>query len=235
MSLCELRSEWEDCQRCSLSETRTQLVFGEGNPEADILFVGEAPGEEEDASGVPYVGPAGGMFNDMIESVGLNRDEDMFVTNVLCCRPTQESKDDRTGGTKIENRSPNKEERESCRPRLLETVYQVDPLIIVASGNVAIQALLSKAPKISAIQGHFQTMHLEGRHRMVRYPLMPLFHPSYLLRSHDRRPEGPWGQTMDNWLKVCNVLDYLRSAYFGIDKPDREKIAHEQARKHRSG
>ena len=235
MSLSELRTEWEDCQRCSLSDERNLLVFGEGNPHADILFIGEAPGEEEDNQGIPFIGPAGGMFNDMIEAVGLDRDEDMFVTNVVCCRPTLESKDDRTGGTKIENRNPNKEERESCRPRLLETVYQVDPLIIVASGNVALQAILSGAPKITAIQGHFQTMHLEGRHRPLRYAVMPIFHPSYLLRSHDRRPEGPWGKTMENWWTVCNVLDYLRAAYYGIAKPDREKIAHERHKEIKQG
>lgn len=220
-----LRSSWIDCQKCDLCESRTNVVFGEGNPEADILVIGEAPGENEDYEGRPFIGVAGQILNEFLDSCALSREDDVYVTNVVGCRPTVEGINDRTGEPKIDNRPPSKDEREACRPRVLEIIYIIDPLLIVTIGKVPFQVLFGRAPKMESLRGHMQTLHLAGRHDTdLRYAVLPMYHTAFLNRTHDRRAEGPWGKTMTDWVKVCNVIDYLRSAYYGIEPPNREEI-----------
>jgi len=220
--LLQLQREWADCTRCKLSKTRNKLVFGEGNPGAHILVLGEAPGEHEDETGLPFQGEAGSILNGYLESMQIDRDRDLYVTNVVCCRPTVEGKDERTGEPRIENRPPSKIEREACRPRLLETIYLVDPLLIVTIGKVPFQALFGKAPTIASIRGRMHTFHLPGRHTDVRYAVLPMYHTAFLYRTHDNRHEGPWGRTSTDWAKVCSVIDHLREVYYGIPQPQRE-------------
>jgi DNA polymerase len=221
--ISSLAEEWDGCTRCGLHRTRNQLVFGEGNPEADILVIGEGPGAEEDHTGRPFIGAAGEVLSGFTGAVGLERSRDLYVTNVVCCRPTQESIDERTGKLKIDNRPPSKEERQSCYPRLLETIYIVDPLIIVTLGRVPYQTLFGRVPKMEALRGRIQTFRMPGRYTTIKYPVLPIYHTAYLLRTHDKRPEGPWGKTMEDWVKLCAVIDYLRQAYYGIERPKREK------------
>jgi uracil-DNA glycosylase len=218
-----LEERWSDCKRCELCRTRNYVVFGEGNPEADILVIGEAPGSKEDLNGRPFIGPAGQVLDGFVDAMSLDRRYDLYVTNTVGCRPTVASEDEHTGQIRIDNRPPNKDERLSCKPRLLEIIYIVDPMLIVSLGKVPSQVLFGKAPKMEALRGNIQTLHMQGRHTEISYPVMPLYHTAYLLRTHDKREEGPWGKTMMDWVKICNVIDHLRLVYYGTERPNREE------------
>lgn len=222
--LYELQEAWSNCVECGLYTTREHLVFGEGNPEADILIIGEAPEEQEDLKGRPFVGPAGELLDGFLSTMSLDRNSDAYLTNALCCRPTVANEDAKTGYTVIENRQPSKDERNACKERLLETIYIVDPLLIVTIGRVPYQVLFGRAPKMESLRGNMQTFHMQGRYVEINYPVMPLYHTAYLSRTFDKREEGPWGKTAKDWVKICNVIDYLREAYYGIERPNREEM-----------
>lgn len=222
--ITELARDWEDCRRCGLHRTRNNVVFGEGNPEADILVIGEAPGEHEDLKGRPFIGQAGDVLDDFVGAMYLDRDIDLFVTNAVGCRPTLASEDERTGQTRIDNRPPTKDERAACKSRLLETIYLVDPLLIVTLGRVPYQVLFGKVPKMESLRGNIQTFRMEGRQIEIKYPVMPIYHTAYLLRTHDKREEGPWGKTMVDWVIICNIIDHLREVYYGTERPNREAM-----------
>jgi uracil-DNA glycosylase family 4 len=220
----ELEERWSDCRRCDLCNTRHNIVFGEGNPDADILVIGEAPGETEDGRGRPFVGPAGEVLNGFVDALSLDRNVDLFVTNTVACRPTLASEDERTGEIRIDNRPPSKDERMSCLPRLKNILYIVDPLLIITLGRVPYQVLFGKVPKMDSVRGNVQTFRTQGLYTEIKYPVMPMYHTAFLLRTHDKREEGPWGKTMADWLKVCNVIDHLREVYYGTPRPNREDI-----------
>jgi len=220
-AVAALAKKWADCKRCGLHKTRKHLVFGEGNVDADILIIGEGPGANEDDTGKPFQGDAGRILNDLLTSASLDRDNDCYITNIVCCRPTAKNIDERTEKETVENRVPSKIEREQCWPRLWQLIYMIDPMLIVTVGKVPLQALTSKAAKMGKIRGRVQTMVLHGRHTQLRYPVMPIYHTAYLARIHDHRPEGPWGQTANDLIEICNIIDHLRKVYYGIDVPDR--------------
>ncbi|MFN2632412.1 MAG: uracil-DNA glycosylase [Thermoanaerobaculia bacterium] len=169
------------CPRCKLAGTRTQIVFGQGNPKADLMFVGEAPGRDEDEQGLAFVGRAGQLLTKIIEAMGLTRDG-VYIANVLKCRPPS-------------NRNPEPDEVESCRPFLNEQIRLVSPRVIVTLGSFAAQALLETGEPISRLRGRWQTA------RGVR--VMPTFHPAFLLRSPERKK--------DVWQDMKQVRDYLSS------------------------
>jgi uracil-DNA glycosylase family 4 len=161
-TLEELSAFIGDCQRCKLAPLRTHLVFGVGNPQADLMFVGEAPGADEDARGEPFVGRAGQLLTDIIErGMGLSR-ADVYICNVIKCRPP-------------DNRNPEPDEVAACEPFLMRQIDLVRPRAIVALGTFAVQALLKVKTPISRLRGNWQEV------RGVK--LMPTFHPAYLLRS----------------------------------------------------
>jgi DNA polymerase len=161
-TLEELSAFIGDCQRCKLAPLRTHLVFGAGNPQADLMFVGEAPGADEDARGEPFVGRAGQLLTDIIErGMGLRR-ADVYICNVIKCRPP-------------DNRNPEPDEVAACEPFLMRQIDLVRPRAIVALGTFAVQALLKVKTPISRLRGNWQEV------RGVK--LMPTFHPAYLLRS----------------------------------------------------
>jgi DNA polymerase len=161
-TLEELRAFIGDCQRCKLAPLRTHLVFGVGNPEADLMFVGEAPGADEDARGEPFVGRAGQLLTDIIErGMGLRR-SDVYICNVIKCRPP-------------DNRNPEADEVAACEPFLMRQIDLVQPRAIVALGTFAVQALLKVKTPISRLRGNW--------HEVRGVKLMPTFHPAYLLRS----------------------------------------------------
>ncbi|MFH1738332.1 MAG: uracil-DNA glycosylase, partial [bacterium] len=153
-------AELADCTRCDLSRGRTQVVFGTGSPEAELVFVGEAPGRDEDIQGEPFVGRAGQLLTKMIVAMGLTR-EQVYICNVIKCRPP-------------ENRDPLPAEVASCEPFLLEQLDMIQPKVIVALGRFAVQTLLRDTTAISRLRGKWRDYH--------GIPLMPTFHPSYLLR-----------------------------------------------------
>jgi uracil-DNA glycosylase len=160
-TLDEIREWIGDCQRCKLSPTRTQIVFGNGSSDPALVFVGEGPGAEEDAQGKPFVGRAGQLLTKMIEAMGLTREE-VYITNVVKCRPPG-------------NRNPEPEEIAACSPFLKNQLKVLKPRIICTLGTFASQTLLRTEEKISKLRGRFYSY--EG---ML---LMPTYHPAYLLRN----------------------------------------------------
>jgi len=168
-----------DCGRCKLAGSRQRIVFGSGNPNADLLFVGEAPGREEDEQGVPFVGAAGQLLSQIIEAMGMKR-EDVFIVNTVLCRPPN-------------NRNPEPDEVAACRPFLREQIRLVAPLVIVTLGTFAAQAILETDEPISRLRGRWQVAH--GAR------VMPTFHPAYLLRSPQHKK--------DVWGDMQKVRDYL--------------------------
>jgi DNA polymerase len=169
----------EGCPRCKLSKSRTRIVFGQGNPRADLMFVGEAPGRDEDEQGLAFVGRAGQLLTKIIEAMGKKR-EDVFICNVLKCRPPN-------------NRNPEPDEVASCMPFLEEQIRLVSPRVIVTLGTFAAQAVLGTDEPIGRLRGRWQTS------RGIR--VMPTFHPAFLLRTPDRKK--------DVWEDMKLVRDYL--------------------------
>ncbi len=162
-TLEEVRRVLGDCQRCGLCERRTQIVFGDGNPDADLLFVGEGPGEQEDLQGLPFVGKAGELLTQMIEKgLGIPRPE-VYICNIVKCRPPR-------------NRDPQPDEVEACRAFLDGQIAAVKPKVIVSLGKPAASLLLGRKVAITRERGNWQTY--QG------IPLMPTLHPAYLLRQY---------------------------------------------------
>jgi DNA polymerase len=169
-ALAQLRNETiGDCQRCKLAPTRTQVVFGVGNPRAALVFVGEAPGADEDAQGIPFVGRAGQLLTKIIEAMGLRRD-DIYIANIIKCRPPG-------------NRNPQPDEIASCEPFLIAQLDIIRPKVICALGTFAAQTLLKTKEPISRLRGRWQAY--QG------IPLMPTYHPAYLLRNANEK-ETVW-------------------------------------------
>jgi len=156
-----VRTELGECTRCKLHKTRTNIVFGVGSPEARLMFVGEGPGEDEDLQGYPFVGKAGQLLTKMIEAMGMQR-EDVYICNTVKCRPPN-------------NRNPEPDELLACEPFLKGQLGAVKPEVIVTLGKFAAQALLREQTPITRLRGQWREY--EG------IPVMPTFHPAYLLRS----------------------------------------------------
>ncbi|HEY4730863.1 MAG TPA: uracil-DNA glycosylase, partial [Myxococcales bacterium] len=174
-----VRAELGECTRCKLHRTRTNIVFGVGNPEARLMFVGEAPGEDEDLQGFPFVGKAGQLLTKMIEAMGLRRD-DVYICNTVKCRPPN-------------NRNPEPDELEACEPFLKGQLGAVKPEAIVTLGKFAAQSLLRDSTPITRLRGRWREY--EG------IPVMPTFHPAYLLRS-----PGEKGKVWEDLKQVMNKL-----------------------------
>jgi uracil-DNA glycosylase family 4 len=166
VGLSAIREELGDCQRCKLCSTRTNIVFGVGNPNADLMFVGEAPGADEDEQGEPFVGRAGQLLTKIIEAMGFQRG-DVYIANILKCRPPN-------------NRPPEPDEVATCEPFLFKQIDSIKPKVIVALGTHAAHTLLKIDTPISRIRG--QVLDFRGDVKVV-----PTFHPAYLLRSPDRK------------------------------------------------
>jgi DNA polymerase len=171
----------DGCPRCRLSRSRTRIVFGAGNPRADLMFVGEAPGREEDEQGVPFVGAAGQLLTRIIEAIGTKR-EQIYIANAVLCRPP-------------ENRNPEPDEVAACRPFLEEQIRLVSPRVIVTLGTFAAQVILETDEPISKLRGRWHVAH--GAR------VMPTFHPAFLLRQPQRK--------RDVWDDMQKVRDYLAS------------------------
>jgi uracil-DNA glycosylase family 4 len=178
--LVSLRAHIGDCTRCKLHTLgRKQVVFGAGNPNADLMFVGEAPGADEDEQGVPFIGRAGQLLTKIIEAIGLTRD-DVYIANVIKCRPPG-------------NRNPEPDEIAECEPFLLRQIETIKPKVIVALGTFAAHTLLRTDAPISKLRGQFHEYH--------GAQLLPTFHPAYLLRSPEKKRD-----VWDDMKKVRAVL-----------------------------
>ncbi|MDQ5985272.1 MAG: hypothetical protein CSYNP_00980 [Syntrophus sp. SKADARSKE-3] len=161
LTLDIVRRELGDCRRCGLHGQRNNIVFGEGNPSASLVFVGEAPGADEDAQGRPFVGRAGQLLTKIIEAMKLNR-QDVYICNILKCRPPG-------------NRNPKPDEIEVCEPFLIRQLNAIRPKVICALGTFAAHTLLKSETPITILRGRF--------HRYQGIDLMPTYHPAYLLRN----------------------------------------------------
>ncbi len=160
--LTAVREELGNCSRCKLHKGRKAIVFGEGDPGSLLVFVGEAPGYEEDQQGRPFVGPAGQLLTDIIVKGIKLRREDVYICNIVKCRPP-------------DNRNPETDEINACEPFLIKQLEAIKPKIIIALGNIAAKTLLKTGEGITSLRGRWQTYH--------GIPLMPTFHPAYLLRN----------------------------------------------------
>jgi DNA polymerase len=160
--LSEIRDDLGECTRCRLHAGRTNIVFGAGNPAAGLMFIGEGPGRDEDEQGEPFVGRAGQKLNEMIRAIGLTREE-VYIANVVKCRPP-------------ENREPKPDEIATCSPFLFEQIEAIRPKVIVTLGSPATRTLLGIRSGITGIRGTWQS------YRGI--PVMPTYHPAYLLRSY---------------------------------------------------
>lgn len=163
--LVELYHEASGCVRCPLAETRTKVVFGAGNSDAELMFVGEAPGADEDRSGLPFVGRAGGLLEELLGGIGLSREE-VFIANVLKCRPPG-------------NRDPEPAEIEACRPYLFGQVELIEPKVVATLGNFATKLLTRNPTGITRVRGTPQIHALGGRTVFI----FPLLHPAAALRT----------------------------------------------------
>lgn len=243
-----LYDQWYGCTKCTLGQERKRtnkpddIVFGEGNAGADVLIVGEAPGEEEEASSLPFCGKSGGLLNQILAMTSANaeirqeydlfvngarnyqvtkrfqdavtdwRYSEFFITNVVSCRPP-------------ENRTPTPNEVRACWDRLLNIIYIVDPLIIIAVGRTALAAVLKKKEaEITKYRGQIIDVHYDGRFGQATYPVMPILHPSFLLRVADwKQKDGYYEKTVDDVRKAMKTVDYLRNQHYGTPVPNREQ------------
>lgn len=176
-SLDEAKSSAMKCTKCRLCEGRTNVVFSDGNEKAKIMIIGEGPGENEDFQGLPFVGRAGQLLDKIFESVGLNRKEHLYICNIVKCRPPN-------------NRAPQDDEAEACWEYLEAQIKYIDPKIIILAGAVAVKGVLKiKDPKITKIRGNW----MESKDPLLLgRKIMPIFHPSYLLRHEwNKAPDSP--------------------------------------------
>lgn len=199
--LRELRKEWAGCVNCpELAACRANIVFGDGNPMADVMLIGEGPGANEDHDGKPFVGPSGDLIEAMLGTFNRSK-EDLFITNVIKCRPP-------------ENRDPTREEKLACLPLLYEEIYIVDPMVLVVAGNIAMKALLKgKETSITKAQGRLNTARIPGISFELEYDCLPIYHPAYILREEKVGKNGKYSKTG----KAMETRDHLWSLFDAVE------------------
>lgn len=190
LTMDEIAEQIKTCKKCPLYLTRRNAVPGEGSYHSPVMFVGEAPGEVEDLYGKPFIGKAGQLFTKILQSVKIQR-EDVFITNVVKCRPPG-------------NRNPSKSEVEICIPYLESQIALVNPKIIVTLGNIPTRFLLNSGEGISKVRGQWFDW-------IGGIKIFPMFHPSYLLRNEDTAPGSPKELTWRDIKELKNVLNEIKS------------------------
>lgn len=193
--LDELRDYIGDCHRCALGDTRSRLVFGVGNPHADVMFIGEAPGRNEDLQGEPFVGAAGKLLNELLASAGLSR-EDVYIANILKCRPPN-------------NRDPLPAEIEMCAPFLEEQIRLIDPRVIVTLGKFATQFMLKTEVGITRLRGR--------RHEVDGRAVLPIFHPAAALYDQTKKQV-----LLDDFQRLAALLGQELA---NLDAPSADAVA----------
>jgi uracil-DNA glycosylase len=195
--ISEIKPHCSQCHRCGLGETRTNAVVGRGNPQATIMIIGEAPGQNEDETGLPFVGRAGQLLEKILESVRLDSEKDVYIGNILKCRPPN-------------NRVPSAKEVAACKPYIFEQIRLVDPKIILLTGATAVKGLIGDQGAMGGIRGKW--LDWEGR------LCMPIFHPSYLLRNPSREVGAP------KWL-MWQDIQLVRAKFDEIQSQGSEVIS----------
>jgi DNA polymerase len=184
-----LQKSCQDCRRCGLAAGRQQVVISRGDPAARLMVIGEGPGAQEDASGRPFVGRAGQLLDQMLASVGLDSERDAYVCNVVKCRPP-------------DNRKPTAQEMAACAPWLAVQIAEVNPVVVLLTGATALEGVLGIKGGISRLRGQWHPW--QGRW------VMPVFHPSYLLRNPSREQGSPKWLTWQDLQEVRRRLDQDR-------------------------
>jgi DNA polymerase len=179
-SLEQLKAQVFSCTKCRLAENRTNVVFGEGNLQARLMFIGEGPGAEEDLQGRPFVGKAGKLLDKMILAMGLKREE-VYIANIVKCRPPN-------------NRAPFREEAEMCKPYLIEQINFINPELIICLGSVAVNYLLNQDLSITKVRGNVKEFN--------GIKVIPTYHPAYLLRNPAKKSE-----TWEDLKKAMSLLN----------------------------
>lgn len=188
-TLAELEEYASSCRACSLCSQRNKVVISRGNPEARLMIIGEGPGQQEDLTGLPFVGRAGQLLDKILASANLDKDKDVYICNVVKCRPPQ-------------NRVPTADEMEKCRPFLDAQIKIIKPKLIMLAGSTAVQSVLKSKDPISRIRGKWFP-HASGA------KVMPVFHPSYLLRNDSREVGSPKWLMWQDIKEVARALDEL--------------------------
>ena len=192
MPLDILKKEIFNCHKCNLVETRNHVIFGEGNPQAPIFIIGEAPGREEDLKGRPFVGKSGQLLEKILHACGFNRYQHVFISNIIKCRPPG-------------NRAPSLEEIRVCKPYLLQQIQIIDPDILILLGSTALKSMVGQDQKITKVRGTW----LNCEHRLA----MPVYHPSALLRNPALKRET-WEDFQKIVHKYRQIVDHAHySAY----------------------
>ncbi len=201
LPLDDIRAQALQCRRCHLCETRTQVVFGQGPVPCDIMLIGEGPGADEDAQGIPFVGRAGQLLTKILESVDIKRPTDIYIANTVKCRPP-------------ENRTPFPSEIEACADWLAAQIMHIQPRILLLAGTPALKSVLG-----DQLGPHDTITKVRGRWFKLTVPymqeqlyVMPIFHPSYLLRNASRDVGSPKWQTWQDMKEVQGALNFIRKA-----------------------
>lgn len=230
--ILEVLRRWHGCTKCKLGEMRErkakdtngecgQIVLGDGNPDADLVVIGIGPGEEEDAEGVPFIGASGDILNDYLGRVQIDRRE-IFMMNIVACRPHSRIYDAKFKRNREENRDPTSDERQACRPLWQELLYLVDPLLVVALGKPTVTEVTGqRSVAMGMVNGMIDVCRIPGRALDVSYPVMAMYHPAFLSRSGDTFRGGPWHRAEIAWRRAAYYLDILRNRYRGVPIPDR--------------
>ena len=184
--LQNIKLKCESCYNCELGKTRKNIVFSDGNPNAKILLIGEAPGADEDATGIPFVGRAGKYLTSIIEECGLSRKNDFYIANTVKCRPP-------------ENRVPSDDEKQTCEKYLLKQIEIVNPKVIVLCGATSAKSFLGNKIKISQIRGQWFKI-------LDKYNATVILHPSYLLRKHSEEEGSERWLTKNDLIKIKEYI-----------------------------
>lgn len=186
----KLKQECLNCKKCALSATRINIVFSDGNPKsAKAILIGEAPGENEDKTGTPFVGRAGKLLNEFLEKAGISRAEDLYIINTVKCRPPQ-------------NRVPTDLEKTACEDYLLKQIETINPEVIIFCGSTALKSFYPQKVAISKIRGELLELEIAGKVRKC----IPIFHPSYLLRYHSLEEGSPRDLMLKDLKKIQGLI-----------------------------
>lgn len=185
-----LKEKCKSCLKCELGKTRINIVFSDGNGEtAKAILIGEAPGENEDKTGTPFVGRAGKLLNEFLEKAGISREKDLYIINTVKCRPPK-------------NRVPSDDEKKACENYLLKQIEIVNPEVIIFCGSTALKSFYPQKTPISKIRGEILELEIGGKMRKC----IPIFHPSYLLRYHSLEEGSPRDLMLKDLIKIKGLI-----------------------------
>lgn len=206
--LKELKKAYRDCVECPMHATRKQIVFADGEPDSLILIVGQAPTEQEEIAGTPFLGKSGIMLDDLLRRAGSSRSEVHIINSVLCLPP--------------DNRAPSNTELGKCRPRLMAHIRILDPDVIIVLGKIALKAVSGRNnASITSERGKMFELIVPGLKLPLVYPVMPTYDPNYLLRDPDQSPGGLVYQTVSDLKNALSVADKLNKHWRGVKTPKR--------------